>query len=109
MPGNDRVAVVVGGGNGIGEATCRLMHERGWSVVVLDNDSAAAQRVAADVDGRAPVMDISRGEGVGRAALEVEAAWGAVSALVVGAAIFKDVLPPAQLPMAVWERTMAVN
>jgi NAD(P)-dependent dehydrogenase (short-subunit alcohol dehydrogenase family) len=29
--------------------------------------------------------------------------------LVVAAAMFQDVLPPAQLPMEVWERTMQIN
>jgi NAD(P)-dependent dehydrogenase (short-subunit alcohol dehydrogenase family) len=109
MPGNDRVGVVVGGGNGIGEAACRLMHERGWRVVVVDNDSTAARRVAADVGGRALVMDISREDEVENAAREVETAWGVASALVVAAAMFQNVVPPAQLPTAVWERTLEVN
>lgn len=102
-------AVVIGGGNGIGEATCRLMCERGWRVVVIDCDRLAAERVAADVGGRALVMDIAVADDVERAACTVEASYGAVSALVVAAAMFQDVLSPAQLPLEVWERTLQVN
>ena len=47
----NRVAVVIGGGNGIGEATCRLMVARGWRIVVADREIEAAQRVAQDIGG----------------------------------------------------------
>ena len=50
----ERVAVVIGGGNGIGEATCRLMSARDWRVVVADRDVPAAERVARDIGAIAP-------------------------------------------------------
>ncbi|HEY2863234.1 MAG TPA: SDR family oxidoreductase [Casimicrobiaceae bacterium] len=109
MPDKAKVAVVIGGGNGIGEATCRLMHERGWNVVVADKDRPAAQRVAAAVGGRAIVLDIAIADDVDRAAAEIASTSGPVAALVVAAAMFQDVLPPSELPMEVWERTMQVN
>ncbi len=55
-----RVAVVIGGGNGIGEATCRLMSARGWRVLVVDRDVPAAERVAHDIDAAAFAMDLAR-------------------------------------------------
>ena len=109
MPDAAKVAVVIGGGNGIGEATCRLMCERGWDTVVADRDRRAAERVAADVGGRALVLDISVGSDVERAASDIASASGPVAALVVAAAMFQDVLPPARLPMDIWERTLQVN
>ena len=109
MPDAARVAVVIGGGNGIGEATCRLMHERGWQIVVGDKDVRAAERVASDTGGHAVALDIAVAADVERAAADIESASGPVTALVVAAAMFQDVLPPAQLPMDVWERTMQVN
>jgi len=104
-----KIAVVIGGGNGIGEATCRLMHDRGWSVVVADKDRAACERVAADLDGFAITVDIGDPADVESMAGRIEEAWGAVTALVVAAAVFQDVLPPAQLPMEVWDRTLQIN
>lgn len=45
-PFQDKVAVVTGGGAGIGEALCRELARRGSTVVVTDIDAGAAQRVA---------------------------------------------------------------
>jgi NAD(P)-dependent dehydrogenase (short-subunit alcohol dehydrogenase family) len=109
MPDAARVAVVIGGGNGIGEASCRLMHERGWQIVVADKDGSAAERVARATGGHAVALDIAVATDVERAASDIESASGPVAALVVAAAMFQDVLPPARLPMDVWERTMQVN
>ena len=41
-----KVALVTGGGSGIGEATCLMLAERGAKVVVADIDLAKAQAVA---------------------------------------------------------------
>jgi NAD(P)-dependent dehydrogenase (short-subunit alcohol dehydrogenase family) len=54
-------------------------------------------------------LDIAVAADIERAASDIESARGPVAALVVAAAMFQDVLPPAQLPMDVWERTMQVN
>jgi NAD(P)-dependent dehydrogenase (short-subunit alcohol dehydrogenase family) len=41
-----KIAVVVGGGSGLGAATARRFDAAGWRLVVVDRDLAAAQRVA---------------------------------------------------------------
>ena len=41
-----KVALVTGGGSGIGEATARLFAAEGAAVAVLDLDGSAAHRVA---------------------------------------------------------------
>jgi NAD(P)-dependent dehydrogenase (short-subunit alcohol dehydrogenase family) len=46
-----RVALVTGGGSGIGEATCRRLASEGARVVVVDINEAAAQRVADAIGG----------------------------------------------------------
>ncbi len=52
-------AIVTGGGNGIGEATARLMTAEGARVAVLDRDAAAADAVAADIGALAISVDVA--------------------------------------------------
>jgi NAD(P)-dependent dehydrogenase (short-subunit alcohol dehydrogenase family) len=46
---NDKVLIVTGGANGIGEASCRLFAQYGARVVVGDIDDIGAERVAAEI------------------------------------------------------------
>jgi NAD(P)-dependent dehydrogenase (short-subunit alcohol dehydrogenase family) len=56
----DSVAVVTGGGSGIGAALCRRFHADGArSVVVVDRDLDAARSVADEVDGVAEPVDVT--------------------------------------------------
>ena len=48
-----KIAVVTGGGNGIGAATCRAFAAQGARVAVLDREGAAAGRVAGEIADRA--------------------------------------------------------
>ena len=43
-----KLALVIGGANGIGAACARLMVERGWRVVIGDKDMETAQRLTAE-------------------------------------------------------------
>lgn len=101
-------AVIVGGGNGIGEASARLMAARGWRIAVADKDGAAARRVADILGGDAIEMDVGCESSVAAAAEWIEAI-APVAALVVAAAVFQDVLPPAELPMSTWDDTVRIN
>ena len=56
MPGRmaGRVALVTGGGGGIGEATGRLFAEEGAAVTLLDTDAAAVESSAAGILSAVP-------------------------------------------------------
>lgn len=101
--------IIIGGANGIGEATARLMQSRGWSVAVADRDVDAALRLAREIDGYGLGLDIAMGDEVDAAAEKIEREVGPVSALIVTAAVFQEVQPPIDLPIEVWERNVQVN
>ncbi len=87
-----RVALITGGGSGIGEAMAqRFAHEGAW-VAVVDVREERAQRVAAQIeaaDGTALALqaDVSQAIEVARSVEATLAHWGRVDILVNNAAI----------------------
>lgn len=104
-----RLAVVIGGGNGIGAACCRLMRERGWRVAVVDVDAQGAQQVAAEVQGPAYPLDIRDQKAVEQLAQDIERDHGPTTALVVSSGAFQERCPPEEFPLEQWHRIMEVN
>lgn len=83
----DRVAVVTGGGNGIGEAMCRKFATEGARVAVVDVDGDAARRTGEGVGGlwfRADVADESDTQAV---VTEVEDQLGPIDLYCANAGI----------------------
>ena len=56
QPSDDAVAVVTGGGRGMGRAVARRLARRGWTVVVTDIDETAAKDTAEQLGGRSVAM-----------------------------------------------------
>jgi NAD(P)-dependent dehydrogenase (short-subunit alcohol dehydrogenase family) len=80
------VAFVAGGASGLGEATARLLAERGASVVVADRDTTRGEKVAAEVGGRFVAADVSD-EAAVEAAMAVAAGCGPLRVAVSCAGI----------------------
>ena len=110
-----RLAVVTGGGRGIGEAIARQLAAQGLRVVVADIDAANAARVADSLGaphlGRA--VDVADERAVDSLFDEIEASAGPVAVLVCVAGLL--ILPGGERPMIkdmsldTWERSFAVN
>lgn len=87
MDVNDKVAIVTGGAHGIGRSLCRALHIEGARVVVADLDREAADRIAAEVDGMALCIDVSREADVVSAVDQAESEMGPVDLFVSNAGV----------------------
>jgi NAD(P)-dependent dehydrogenase (short-subunit alcohol dehydrogenase family) len=109
----DRVAVVTGGGSGIGAAICKAFAEEGAAVAVGDLNSEAARQVADEICASggtavAKVFDVSDPAAVERAADEVVSELGPLSIWVNNAGV-SYVAPFLECTEDQWERTLRVN
>jgi NAD(P)-dependent dehydrogenase (short-subunit alcohol dehydrogenase family) len=59
MNPNGQIAIVTGGGSGLGEATARLLAAQGASIAILDLGIDRAAKVAAEIGGIAIKCDVS--------------------------------------------------
>jgi len=87
MDVSNKVAIVTGGAHGIGRALCRALHFEGCRVVVADLDLDAATVVAAEVDGMALKVDVTREEDIIAAVDRVEQEMGPVELFVSNAGV----------------------
>jgi NAD(P)-dependent dehydrogenase (short-subunit alcohol dehydrogenase family) len=111
----DKVAVVTGGGRGIGEATCRRFAEEGADVVVADVLAEEAESVAADLESEfdaealAVETDVSDERAVEEMAERAESRFGRVDVLVNNAGIRVEPRPVTEADEESWDRILDVN
>ena len=108
-----KVAVVTGGGNGIGAATCRAFAAAGARVAVLDRAAEAAEALAKEIAGRgghatAHAVDVADRGAFAAAAAEIAEAAGGIDILVNGAGTTVRRMIPEMSPED-WDRVIAVN
>ena len=110
-----RIALVVGGGNGIGRATALLAAERGAHVVVADRDVAGAALAAEDahkIGGKEAVesvaIDISDRSRIRESLRSTIASFGGVDIIINTAAIFPSA-PDGHISDAQWALTLDLN
>ncbi len=104
-----RVAVVTGGGGGIGAACAEALVRDGWRVVVCDINGDAASAVAQRVNGLARTLDIADRAAVEETARWVEAEVGPCAALVACAAQLENPHAPEDQSADDWQRIVDVN
>jgi NAD(P)-dependent dehydrogenase (short-subunit alcohol dehydrogenase family) len=101
---------VTGGASGIGEACARELAACGARVVVADIDIARARDVAGSLPAaRAAALDVTDMAALEQLAEQVSAESGTPTILIASAGVIQRPSPPEELPMAAWDRVVAVD
>ena len=104
-----QVAVVTGGGQGIGEGIVHRLHAAGARVAVLDLNQAAAETVARSTGGIGLRCDVASAASVDNAIKEVRKQLGSIDILVNNAGVTGRTVPLWQLDEGELDRVYAVN
>jgi NAD(P)-dependent dehydrogenase (short-subunit alcohol dehydrogenase family) len=105
----NEVALVTGAGNGIGQATARVLAERGTRVVVADLDGAAADATAAGIDGLALTVDVTDDASVARMVAAAVNEFGRLDWACNIAGISPEPKPFVDHSIEEWNRTLDVD
>ena len=106
------VALVTGGGQGIGRGIALHLAANGFTVVIFDLDAEAAAEPAADANGSiVPLVgDVSDEAAVADLLAQIHRDFGRLDGLVNNAGIAGPFTgPPEELRLADWNRVLAVN
>lgn len=110
----DRVAIVTGGGSGIGEAVSMTLAANGAAVVVADFDRAGGERVVKEIEaigGNALFLeiDVSQPDQVESMVAATLDAYGRLDVAVNNAGIGGPSAPVGEYPLDGWKQVTAVN
>jgi len=81
------VAIITGGGTGIGSATAALLTENGWNVVICGRRASLLQEVANDTGAHAITLDMNQESSADELVNSALDRFGRVDGLVLNAAV----------------------
>lgn len=111
----DKVALITGGGSGIGYQTCLLFAKEGASVVVVDINDAAGQKTVAEITGNGGQAtyvhaDVSKAQDSDNMVKVAEDTYGKLNIMFNNAGIsHADDDNAMNTSEDVWDLTMAIN
>ncbi|CAN5153524.1 N/A [soil metagenome] len=105
----DGVALVTGGGRGIGASIARVLTEAGMRVAVTARTREQAEAVAGEIDGLALVGDVSQREDVAEWVERTENELGPIDLLAANAGISSPEGATWEVPVEEWWNVLEVN
>jgi NAD(P)-dependent dehydrogenase (short-subunit alcohol dehydrogenase family) len=111
---DQKVAIVTGGGSGIGAAAAKLLAAEGAKVAVLGRTREKLDRVVADIESAggeafAVTGDIADYDEVRRSIDAVAGRWGRLDVVFANAGINGVWAPIQELAPEEWEKTLSIN
>ena len=106
-----KVAIVTGGGSGMGEAIAETYAREGAHVAVVDVDGDAAKRVARKIGNTAIAIkcDVTKRSDIDAAVVETASAFGGLNVLVNNAGVAHMNKPLLEIDEKEFDRVFAVN
>jgi NAD(P)-dependent dehydrogenase (short-subunit alcohol dehydrogenase family) len=110
----DKVAIITGGGTGIGEATCERFAQEGARVAIFDVDLASAEKTAERLRGGgyeavAIRVDVTKEDTITEGVRQVIDRWGKIDILVNNAGIPGANKFTHEATVEEWDLVFAVN
>jgi 3-oxoacyl-[acyl-carrier protein] reductase len=114
MPLEGKIAIITGGGHGIGRAIARRFAHEGASVVIAELDAQRGEQVRQEIlsEGGAALSiptDVSRTADLEALVAATVESFGQIDILVNNAAILGENGPFLEVTEEVWERVIRVN
>jgi len=113
MQVKDKVIVVTGGANGIGEALCRrFVREEARAVVVADIDAERVKTVADELDVLGVRTDVTSETDIVNLVKQTEKAFGPIDLFCSNAGIISDDSPDwtaASSPNDIWQKSWEIH
>lgn len=105
------VAVITGGGDGIGRAVALALSEQNWRVVVAGRTQSSLDETVKLMpnEGLAVQCDVSDANAVANLFEQTVSAYGQVDMLFNNAGIAAPAVPVDELPVDTWNQVVAIN
>jgi NAD(P)-dependent dehydrogenase (short-subunit alcohol dehydrogenase family) len=103
------VALITGAASGIGRATAMLLAAMNVRIAAADRDARALEALHGETGALVLPTDVLKPTEIEEAVARTETELGPISILVTAAGILQRPRDPATLPIAEWDRILAVN
>lgn len=109
-----KIAIITGGGSGMGEAISKLFAEKGAKIVLADLNPESLKKVCTDIEAKGYpalgiIADVSKNEDLENLVAKTISTFGTIDILVNNAGILDSFMSVSELNLDLWQKVMAVN